>query len=76
MNKLKDFLNALPVIEQREFAIKCGTTIGYLRKRLSDRKHKLGEHICILIEGNTEGKIVCEELRPDINWSILRKKLN
>jgi len=76
MNKLKNFLNALSVSEQQEFAIRCGTTIGYLRKRLSDRKHKLGEHICILIEENTKGKIICEELRPDINWSILRRKLN
>ncbi|WP_392559761.1 transcriptional regulator [Orbus mooreae] len=28
----------------------------------------------IEIEGKTKGMVRCEELRPDINWSILRNK--
>lgn len=76
MEKLRYFLKNMKTNEQKDFAIKCGTTIGYLRKRMSDRKHRLGEHICISIEENSNGKIRCEDLRPDINWSVLRKKVN
>lgn len=27
---------------------------------------------CIEIEDLTDGKVTCEELRPDLNWSVLR----
>lgn len=72
MEKLRIFLNKLKKEDQIQFALDCGTTIGYLRKRLSDRKHKLGENICIEIESKTNGAVKCEDLRPDVNWSVIR----
>ena len=27
---------------------------------------------CPLIEAFTQGKVTCEELRPDVNWAVLR----
>ena len=40
MEELRLYLNSLSLEEQREFATKCGTSIGYLRKALS-RNHEL-----------------------------------
>lgn len=27
---------------------------------------------CPLVEQFTQGKVTCEELRPDVNWAVLR----
>lgn len=35
MEELRLYLNSLSLEEQREFATKCGTSIGYLRKHLA-----------------------------------------
>ena len=35
-------------------------------------KRKVPAEHCPEIENFTEGKVTCEELRPDVNWSILR----
>lgn len=37
MEELRLYLNSLSLEEQREFATKCGTSIGYLRKRYMTR---------------------------------------
>ena len=74
MEKLRAYLNSMQTDEQVNFAIACGTTINYLRKRLSDKSAALGEKICIEIEDKSKGQVRCEELRPDVNWSVLRKK--
>lgn len=73
MEELRAFLKTLTVPEKKEFSTKCGTTISYLRKRLSDRTSNLGIKICIEIELHSKGKVKCEDLRPDINWSVIRK---
>ena len=72
MEKLRAFLKTLTISEKKEFATKCGTTINYLRKRMSDRTSNLGIKICIEIEIHSEGKVTCEDLRPDVNWSVIR----
>ena len=74
MENLRKFLKNLSPDEQIIFAKKCGTTIKYLRKRLCDKSSRLGEKICIEIEDKTNGQVTCEELRPDVNWSVLRNK--
>ncbi len=30
---------------------------------------------CPDIEALTNGKVTCEQLRPDVNWSVLRKSI-
>ena len=74
MEKLKLLLRTMTADEQKQFAVNCGTTIGYLRKRISDRTANLGEKICIEIEHNSNGIVRCEDLRPDVNWSVIRNK--
>lgn len=72
MEELRLLLKTLTPIQQKKFALDCGTTIGYLRKRLSDRSSNLGVKICIEIERNSNGRVKCEDLRPDVNWSVIR----
>ena len=68
---LRDFLNSLSTKEQEEFANKCETSIGYLRKALS-RGQKLGESLCIEMEKHSNSVVTCEEVRSDVDWAYLR----
>lgn len=36
------------------------------------RKSGVPAERCLEIERITEGKVTCEELRPDVNWGVLR----
>ncbi len=72
MDKLRAYLNSLSVAEQTEFAIRCGTTIGYLRKALAVKGARIGESLCIAIERESDGTVRCEDLRPDVDWAYLR----
>lgn len=65
MNELKEFLNSLSVKEQRLFAMRCGTSIAYLRKAIS-MKQTLGTEICVNIERETNGVVSRKALVP--NW--------
>lgn len=71
VNELRNFLNAMPIAEQEAFALRCGTTIGYLRKVCSTGQ-RIGESIVINIERETDRVIRCERLRPDVDWAYLR----
>lgn len=75
MEALLRHLNRLTLKEQRAFAKKCGTTIGYLRKAIYVDK-PLGAAIVIAVEKQTRGKVRCEELRPDMDWAYLRRTYN
>lgn len=69
--KLRSFINSMRPQEQIEFAKRCGTTIGYLRKAIS-KGQAFGADICVEIEKNSHGAVTCEELRPDIDWAYIR----
>lgn len=73
MEKLRKFLNGLPVNKQHVFAKRCGTTIKYLRKVLNSKKEiNLGETICINIERESGRAILVEDMRPDVDWEYIR----
>lgn len=38
------------------------------------QKSEVPAERCPEIEKLTNGKVKCEELRPDVNWSVLRNK--
>lgn len=71
MDTLKTYLNTLPVEEQIDLALRCGTTLSYLRKAISI-KQRLGESLVINIERETNGSVRCESLRDDVDWGYLR----
>lgn len=73
MNELLDYLNSMTPAEQRDFAARCKTTLGYLRKACSI-KQPIGEGLCIVIERESGGAVPCEKLRPDLasEWAYIR----
>ena len=71
MDILRTYLNSLPVADQRSFAERCDTSLGYLRKAISVGQ-KLSEGLCINIERESAGAVPCESLRPDVDWAYLR----
>ena len=71
METLIAYLNSKPPQDQADFAVRCGTTIGYLRKA-SCVGQRLREAVCINIERESAGAVRCEELRPDVDWQFLR----
>ncbi|EJP3662605.1 Cro/Cl family transcriptional regulator [Salmonella enterica] len=73
MNELKNFLNSLSTEEQRDFAKRCGTSIGYLRKVLSI-DGCIGAELSVSIEINSDGKVTRKNLHPD-KWEKIWPEL-
>jgi len=71
MKKLRAYLNTLSVPQQHEFATRCGTSLGYLRKAVCVDA-KIGTPLCIRIARESGGALTCEDLRPDIDWAFIR----
>ena len=71
MDKLLAYLNSLARPERVQFAERCGTTEGYLRKACCIRQ-SLGADLCIAIERESSGAVRCEDLRPDVDWKFIR----
>ena len=72
MKELIEYLKSLGGDEQQDdFARRCGTSIGYLRKA-HYAKQSLGESLCINIDRESGGVVTCESLRPDVDWAYLR----
>lgn len=71
MEKLRTYLNSLTPDEQRAFAARCNTSVGYLRKACST-KQALAERLCIDLERESVRRVLCEDLRPDVDWAFIR----
>ena len=71
MKKLRVCLNSMTPAKQEEFARRCGTSIGYLRKAISVGA-QFDVQLCINIEVESGGVVRCEDLRPDVTWATLR----
>jgi DNA-binding transcriptional regulator YdaS (Cro superfamily) len=72
MDQLRSYLNSLCPSDQAAYAVRSGTTVGYLRKALSKRQ-TLGEKLCINLERESGQCVRCEALRPDVDWAYLRR---
>lgn len=71
MKPLIDYLNGMTRAEQIDFAARCKTTVGYLRKAVCINQ-RLGAGLCIAIERESQGMVRCEALRDDVDWAYLR----
>lgn len=69
MESLRQYLNSLSRPDQEAYALRCHTTVGYLRKALSTKPRFDGAFARILDE-ESGGKVRRAELRPDI-WPEL-----
>lgn len=71
MEALRAYLNSLAPEQQKAFAERCDTSVGYLRKAISAGQN-IAEKTCIAIERESGGSVTCEQLRPDVDWGYLR----
>jgi DNA-binding transcriptional regulator YdaS (Cro superfamily) len=71
MKLITTYLATLSPEDRAQFACRCGTTVGYLRKAVSIGQ-KLGESLCIALERESGRAITCEAVRPDVDWAYLR----
>lgn len=55
------------------FAARCGTSIGHLTN-VAYGYRSCAESLAIAIERETGGAVTVEELRPDIDWQVIRGK--
>lgn len=72
MEKLLAYINKLNPLERSKFEKACGTKINYLRKAISIEQ-RISEGLCINIERETSGVIRCEDIRPDVDWWVVRE---
>ena len=78
METLRNYLNALSLEKQREFAARCETSLEYLRKAIS-KKQKLGAALSVSIETQSGGSVSRKNLHPDDGekiWPELEHKKN
>ncbi len=73
MEELRIYLNALSLAEQHNFAAKCGTSLGYLRKAIS-LDQDLGAALCVLIEKESNGAVSRQNLHPK-DWAQIWPEL-
>jgi DNA-binding transcriptional regulator YdaS (Cro superfamily) len=71
MEKLRAYLNSLSLDDQKAFSLRCGASIGYLRKAISINQ-QLSEGLCLRLAMESGFSLQPEDLRPDINWQALR----
>lgn len=64
MDKLKQYLNKLSKQEQVDFAIRCNTSVNYLRKAIS-KNTRLSAELCVLIEQQSGRFVTRQDLIPD-----------
>lgn len=69
MEELRTYLNSLNTAEQKSYAKRCGTTIGYLRKALSTQP-RLDAVLCAKLDKESLGAVRKESLRRDVDFSI------
>lgn len=68
---LKTYLYDLQPEKRESFAKDCGTSLRHLQNVAYGYK-PAGESLCINIERESEGAVLCETLRPDVDWAFLR----
>ena len=73
MEKLLQYLNALPPDERDLFAGRCGTSVSYLRKAVSVGQ-LLGPALCVSIERASGGQVRRADLRSD--WPLIWPELD
>lgn len=69
--ELRAYLNGLSVKEQNDFATRVGTSLGYLRKKISTME-SFGAELSIAIERESGGLVPCEITCARADWSYVR----
>jgi len=68
---LLTFFKSLPKEQRSEFAARCGTTEGHLRN-VAYKCRPCAPELAVAIERESGGVIRVEQLRPDVDWAVVR----
>ncbi len=69
--ELSTYVKSLTKDELADFAARCETTPAQIRHVYLGTR-RAGENLAINIERESNQAILCEELRPDVDWAYLR----
>jgi DNA-binding transcriptional regulator YdaS (Cro superfamily) len=70
---LEAFLKTMTLKERAVFAERCDTSSGHLHNIAYGCK-PCREALAIKIERESAGRVIVEELRPDVDWAVIRGK--
>lgn len=59
---------------QKKTAQVLGVTPGMINHVITGRR-PIPDHWCPIIERETGGRIRCEQLRPEVDWAVLRQPI-
>lgn len=68
---LLDYIKGLNGAQLEAFALACDTSAGQL-KQVAYGNRRANAGLAIAIDRETTGMVICEMLRPDIDWQYLR----
>lgn len=68
---LHEFLKGLNKADLDAFARRCATSAGQLRQ-VAYCNRRASAALAVNIERESKGAVVCEVMRPDIDWAYLR----
>ena len=68
---LKTYISALNGQQLQDFSVRCNTTPGHM-KQVAGGFRRAGEALAINIERESGRTILCEDMRPDVDWAFLR----
>jgi DNA-binding transcriptional regulator YdaS (Cro superfamily) len=71
--KLLPYLKTLSPDRRRIFAARCDTSLGHMTNVAYGYK-PCAESLAIAIERESAGAVTVEELRPDVDWAVIRGK--
>jgi DNA-binding transcriptional regulator YdaS (Cro superfamily) len=68
---LHAYIKTLDKTALAALALRCDTTAGQL-KQIAYGNRRASGGLAVSIERETQGKVTCEQLRPEIDWAYLR----
>jgi DNA-binding transcriptional regulator YdaS (Cro superfamily) len=72
METLRAYLSSLSTEEQAAYAKRCKTSVGYLRKAISQGQ-RLSADLCINLDRESARAVRFEDLRPEADWDYVRR---
>lgn len=68
---LHAYIKILDKAKLDDLAERCETTAGQL-KQIAYGNRRASVRLAVSLERETQGKVTCEQLRPDVDWAYLR----
>ncbi|MBN1080349.1 helix-turn-helix domain-containing protein [Pseudomonas sp. 1079] len=68
---LIELMRSLDAVSLESLAKRCDTSVGQLRQ-VALGFRRANPALAINIERESKGAVICEDLRPDIDWAYVR----